>query len=262
MTTIFTNYHEQRSAFDELCKPECENRILFFEGESGSGKTALLRDCKSRISDDIEHIAFDCKTKTVTISEFFSRSVGKIGWEGLSEFRESVSSLSKGLTINVQDIEQKGDQNSIDIALRAESEKERENRQTMLTDAWFHDVRNLDNQLLVIVDTFENSGIDTCNWFSGPFLARIPDTPQMRVLIAGQKTPDPNNIEWGDSCKHYQLLGVLDALEWMPVVEAMGRYIDVKDPMTWLAGVCYALKGHPGTIIKTIEGLPLKREVT
>lgn len=262
MPIIFADYHEQRSAFDELCKPECDNPILFFEGESGSGKTALLRECISHISGDIKPLAFDCKTRTITISEIFSRSVHMIGWEGLSEFRKSVSSFSKGLTISVHDIAQTGDQNSIDLALRAESEKERENRQTLLTDAWFRDLRNLDSRLLVIVDTFENSGNETFNWFCGPFLARVPGTPQLRVLIAGQETPDLNNIEWGDYSKHYQLLGVLDALDWMPVVEAMGRYIDVENPMNWLAGVCHALEGRPEAIIKIIEGLPLKREIT
>ncbi len=258
MAIIFADYQEQRSAFYELCKPTCNKPILFFEGESGSGKTSLLRECMSQILADIKHITFDCKT-TISISEFFSRSVRKVGWEGLSEFRKSVLNLSKGLSINVHDIKQKGNQNTIDVALRAEDEKEREQRQTLLTDAWFRDVRNLDNSLLVIVDTFEKSISEMSNWFCGPFLARIPDTPQMRVLVAGQKTPDINNIEWGDSCNRHQLLGISDAHEWMPVVEAMGCYINMDDPLTWLAGVCYAMKGKPSEIIKIIETLP-KRE--
>ncbi|TVL97155.1 MAG: hypothetical protein CV087_22735 [Candidatus Brocadia sp. WS118] len=256
MENVFVDYREQRVAFDELCKPSCTNPILFFEGESGSGKTALLLDCMNRIPKTIEYIAFNCKSGTISISEIFSRSVHKLGWAGLSEFRESVLSLSKGLTINIQDIKQKGDQNTINIALRAESEEERESRQTMLTDAWFRDVRNLNNQLLVIVDTFEKSNSETSNWICGPFLARIPNTPLMRVLIAGQKTPDMKNIEWGNYCRHHRLLGVLDAQEWMPVVEAKGRYINVDNPMTWLAGVCHALEGRPEAIMKVIEGLP------
>jgi hypothetical protein len=258
MQSIFADYQEQRTAFEELCKQKSDNPILFFEGESGSGKTSLLRDCKNRIPDGVEHIAFDCKTRTISISEIFSRSVHRFGWKGLAEFRKSVTSLSKGMTVNVNDIKQKGNQNTIDIALRAENEGEREDRQTLLTDAWFHDVSNFENHLLVIVDTFEKAVNETANWLCGPFLARASDTPQMRVVIAGQETPDPNNIEWGDRCKHYQLLGVLDALEWMPVVEAKNRYIDVDDPISWLAGVCHATEGRPDRIIKIIESLPAK----
>lgn len=258
MPNIFADYQGQRSAFDEFCKPACKNSILFFEGESGSGKTALLRDCKSRIPNDLKPIAFDCKTGTMSISEFFSRTVDKIGWDGLSEFRKGVFSFSKGLTINVNDIKQKGNQNTIDIALRAEGEKDREDRQIMLTDSWFRDVRQLDTRLLVIIDTFEKSSSEISNWLCGPFLARIPETPQMRVLLAGQKTPDPNNIEWGDCCKHLPLLGIIDAHEWLPVVEAMGRNIEMDNPIDWLAGVCHALKGRPEAILKVIESLPLK----
>jgi hypothetical protein len=258
MATVIADYKEQRSAFDALCAPVCENRILFFEGESGSGKTILLRDCQRRIPAEVQHIGFECKGRTISVAEIFSRSVRRLGWEGLSEFRESVSTLSKGLTVNVHDIEQRGDQNTIDMVLRAESEDEKKNRQTMLTEAWFRDVRKRDDALLIIVDTFEQAGSALNDWFCGPFLARIPETPQARVLVAGQKIPEPNNIEWGDCCQHYQLLGVDDAQEWMPVVEAMNRYINVPnlDPMSWLAGVCHALEGRPDAIKKVIENLP------
>ena len=93
MENIFADYREQRSAFDELCKLKCDHPILFFEGESGSGKTALLRDCMNRIPDGIEHIGFNCNNRTISISEIFSRTVNKFGLEGLSEFRKNVSSL-------------------------------------------------------------------------------------------------------------------------------------------------------------------------
>ncbi len=33
MNTVFADYQEQRSAFDELCKPTCEQSILLFEAE-------------------------------------------------------------------------------------------------------------------------------------------------------------------------------------------------------------------------------------
>jgi hypothetical protein len=265
MSTVLADYKVQRSDFDELCKPVSKKSILFFEGESGCGKTTLLLDCMRHIPDDMKHIAFDCKGRTTSISEFFSRSLQQLGWEGLSEFRNSISSLSKDLTINIHDIKQKGDQNTIDIALRAESEDEKRNRRTILTEAWFRDVRKLDSRLLIIVDTFEQAGSDLIKWFCGPFLARVPDASLMRVLVAGQKTPEHNNIEWGDCCQHHRLLGISDAQEWMPVVEAMGRFIEEDTskgitPIGWLSGVCHALKGRPDAIIKVIEDLPCKKE--
>ena len=255
--SIIADYKEQRSAFDELCNPACENKILIFEGESGCGKTSLLHDCLNRIPDEMTHISFDGKETTFSVSEIFSRSVCKFGWTGLSEFRESVLSLSNKTTVNIQDIKQKGDKNTINLALRAEREEDKKYRQTLLTEAWFSDVGKLDSKLLVIFDTFEKAGSDVINWFSGPFLSRVPDTPQIRVLIAGQKTPE-HTIVWDNCCKHYNLLGVSDANEWMPVVDAMERCINVENPIDWLAGVCYTTKGSPEAIIKIIETLPLK----
>jgi len=191
MTTKFADYQEQRAAFDDLCKPQCDKPILFFEGESGLGKTALLRDCKNRIPEGVKNISFDCKNTTISISEIFSRSVHRFGQVGLSEFGKSLSSLSR-LNINVADIKQLGDQNTIDIALRAENEAERETRRTLLTNSWFRDLQKLEDQLLVIFDTFEKAGLQIASWLCGPFLARVSDTPRMRVAIAGQRTPDLN----------------------------------------------------------------------
>ena len=205
-------------------------------------------------------IPFDCQASAITIPEIFSRTVNKLGWEGLSKFRERVLSLSHDVSVNVRDLKQKGDHNKIEIALNAEGVEDRENRRAILTEAWFRDVKNLPKRLLIIVDTFEKANSEVAEWICSSFLARVPDTPQLRVLIAGQKTPEQHNIEWGDCCQHHRLSGIKEAHEWIPVVEAMERHIDYHDPIVYLAGICHAFEGKPSEIIKAIERMPVKKE--
>jgi hypothetical protein len=70
--------------------------------------------------------------------------------------------------------------------------------------------------------------------------------------------PDAHNIEWGHCCAHHELFGVREAEHWLPVVEAMGRYIPVDPPEKFIAIVCQALNGAPKDIMQIIEGLPRK----
>ncbi len=177
MIEILADYQRESLAFDELCKPTAKQFILFYEAGSGYGKTALLRNCSRRIPGDMMQIAFNCKERAITIAEFFSRTVNKLGWEGLSEFNERVLSLYRDVSVNVHDLVQKGDLNRIEIALSAESKEDRENRRTMLTEAWFRDVKNLQNRLLIMVDTFENANSEVAEWVCGSFLPRVPEHP-------------------------------------------------------------------------------------
>ena len=151
--------------------------------------------------------------------------------------------------------------NHISVALRVENLFDREERRTALTETWFSDLLHYDMPLLVAFDSFERAVPDVQDWIAGPFLARAADAENLRVLIAGQQVPDANSIDWGGCCAHHGLYGVPEAVDWLPVVEALGRRIPVENPLDWLAGVCHALKGAPNDIMQVLEGLPEKEGV-
>jgi hypothetical protein len=151
----------------------------------------------------------------------------------------------------------RGDSNSIRVALQAESPADQEHRRAALTDAWFQDLRAFDHPVLMVLDTYEQATDAVTGWIDGPFLSRVAQARPLRVLLAGQKVPDINNIEWGHCCASHELLGVPDAEYWWPIVEAMNRRIDdVDDPKSWLVGVCHSFRGRPKEIMQIIEGLP------
>lgn len=259
MSTPFADYKNERQAFDTLLTPQCQKQILMFCGESGSGKTSLLRHCLSRIPNSIARVPIEFRGSAVSVAEIFYRSGGFLKWKHLPNFTEQVADLQGTPKVQINDNWIGGINNHISVALQGDSQDARESHRAVLTEAWFDDLKNFDQTVLFALDTYEKATTEVQEWISGPFLARASQSNLVRVLVAGQKIPDENNIEWGSSCETWHLYGVPEAEHWLPVVEEMRRYIDpnkVGNPKAWLAGVCFALKGHPGEIMKIIERLP------
>jgi hypothetical protein len=257
MSPKFANYHQERAAFKRLFAKECLERILLLKGESGSGKTSLLRSCVREGSLAEQSVSIELRSTSVNISEIFSRTAAKIGWENLREFSRCVQELSGKASpqINLSSVTQHGEQNSLRVALTVESLSQREYHQTLLTDAWFADIETIGDSLVMVFDTYEKAPQEVRNWLSGPFLSRAANCALVRVAIAGQEVPDVG-IEWDTCHVLHGLYGVAEASEWLPVVTALGKRVPLEPAHTWLAGICHALNGRPSEIMKIIEGLP------
>lgn len=256
-TPILADYNEPRAAFRALLEPECDNRILFFSGASGSGKTTLVSACLSDLPSCVASIPIQMRGNATPIPEIFSRVGERRGWEAMPHFIDTLRSIPK---VDIDANRLIGINNQINVALSVPTE-DRYQRTADLTNAWFADLRAQEYTYLIAIDTYESAIPEVRDWLAGPFLARTAVTPALRVLVAGQIVPDPQNIEWGSCCIHHELYGVPDARHWFPVIELMGRYIPVEHPEVWLAGVCHALKGAPKDIMQVIENLP-RKEVT
>jgi hypothetical protein len=261
MTTPIANYEAPRKAFDALLAAECAARILLLRGESGSGKTTVMTHCCSRIPAGVAHVPVQLRGTVVNVAEIFYRVGMTLGWSALPRFMDRVAaSLTDGSArVAIENNQLEGMNNRISVVLNSESESKREERRSALTNALFEDLSARRGLVLMLFDTFEHAPIEVQGWLSGPFLARAVQTPCIRVVIAGQSVPDSTNIEWGPRADLHDFFGVIEAKHWMPVVSAMRRRIDVDNPVSWLAGVCHAVKGRPDAIMKIIEGLP--REV-
>lgn len=258
MTTLLANYEEHRAFFRALLADECSSRVLLFKGDGGMGKTTLLTACMAEArqrAKQIHCVPIQLRESAVNVAEIFYRLGDQIGWPHFPQFVEQVAAFQETPTVNIEKNRMLG-QNHISVALHAEQPTDRTYRQAALTDACFKDLHMLSKPLLMVLDTYEAATTDVRQWFDGPFLARAARTPLVRVLVAGRETPDPHNIEWGHCCQAQDLFGVHEAQHWLPVVAAMGRFIDVPDPHSWMAGICHALKGRPKDIMQVIENLP------
>ncbi len=251
------NYQSEQKLFADFLAAESPTRILFFRGKSGSGKTTLLKICRHRLPANYRHIGFECKDRELNTAEVFARTGDQLGWPTFPAFTRQVAALNGLPTVQVERNWQTGSNNQINVALNVPDLKDREQRRVDLTRAWFDDLRQINQPLLLMIDTYEQAPEELKKWLAGPFLARVERTPHLRVLMAGQETPDTNNIEWDHCCQACDLYGVREAHHWLPVLTALNRRLEGVDPISWLAGICYVLRDKPpAEIMKAIESLP------
>jgi energy-coupling factor transporter ATP-binding protein EcfA2 len=258
MTTLIANYEAEQKAFHSLLDPGCEDRILLFHGSSGSGKTTLLTCCRESVPKQVVSIPIQLRGSAVSVAEIFYRAGRNLSWEKLENFTDEIARLEGTPSAQVDKNWLAGINNRISIVMQVQDSGDREHRRVALTEAWFNDVAEFDHPVVMILDTYEQATTEVQEWLSGPFLSRVVQVEPVRVVVAGQSVPEKNNIEWGHCCVEHDLYGVKEAKHWLPIVKAMKRKLDVKEPLDWLGGMCVALKGNPAEIIKVIEALPVE----
>lgn len=257
MSLTFANYHTERAAFRNLFAGVCDKRILLFKGYSGSGKSSLLKACLVENSA-AKPIGIELRDSRVNVEGILRKAALSIGNEQLPCYVRCMQDIaSQKQEISVSNVVQKGESNSLTVTQNEKNQlAATEQRHAKLTEAWFADVENLDTPLVIAFDTFEHTGSEVRNWLISSFLSHAAFCNTIRVTIAGQHVPEPGIDLWGQCHALYELFGVRDASEWMPVVAALGKKVPSESPLEWMAGTCNALKGNPSEIIKIIETLP------
>jgi hypothetical protein len=248
------NYKEHRQAFSALLEKECNKPILLFKGESGTGKSTLIKHCRSQIDKDINHVLIDLRytSNFLQISEKLSEC---LDLEHSDNFNQQLDKLNQQLNINVTGNTQAGAGNMISLALNETLEhQQRTERYTALTKAWIREINNLGKQCVLFIDVYEKASSEIEQWVNADLLNCVAKFKKMRVVIAGKSLPE--NPEWEHLCEFKELYGVHEAEEWMPVIKAMGRRVPIEPQLTYLAGICYALKGNPAEIAKIIKDFP------
>ena len=69
MTTLLADYDRELQAFQALLAPDCRERILFFHGESGCGKTTLLSACLEQVPQTIPCDPIPLRGSAVGVAE-------------------------------------------------------------------------------------------------------------------------------------------------------------------------------------------------
>lgn len=250
-STDYANYIEQRQAFLELLRPDCRNRVLLIRGKSGAGKSELIKACcGSEPVCRCGHIPIDLNS-SISAAEIFYWSGDCLGWNAFPSFTKRTDTILSDIHVNIEKNQMMGMNNKIEVALRAENLQDRNERLASLTQAWFEDMSAFNQIVLLVMDTFEKAPIELRDWISGPFLARLRNAKNIRVVIAGQETPAPNHV-WGIFCKQYELKGIHNPEHWIPVIKARGH--DIQD-LKVLNAVCRMFDGLPKKIMEMIEAM-------
>ncbi len=253
MNIPLANYETELNQFSQLLEHDGRLRILMFHGESGCGKTKLVESCMAKIPGHVHYATIQLRGGDTTAGHILYRLARRAQWARVPNLARQVASL-QGKPEASTDLRWLAEMRGhIDAILQVAEVDERRRRRTLLTDAWFADLETFSAPFLLAVDTFEKASTEVDQWLVNHFLPWIAESSQMRVLLVGQKVPQPT-VEWSHCSEARELKGIPEAEAWLPVAEAMGREVPSID---YLAGACAMADGKPDKILKFIEILPL-----
>ena len=137
-------------------------------------------------------------------------------------------------------------QNQITAALSGPDEQTREARRADLTNAFFTDLRAL-GQVLLLMDTFEKGDETVRAWLAGSFLPRAQRSPQLFVVLAGQRMPE-QALDW--ECRDVTL-GPIDPEHWLEYAQSLSIQLSID-----LIQNCWrSCNGRTDDIAKTLRSL-------
>src|ERR1700676_1483857 len=114
---VIANYERERELFKELLNPASSLRILLLHGESGIGKSYLLRSCVDLVPENVRCIPIELRGTAVSVAEIFYRLGSHIGWDELAHFRRRLSSADLRSTVEAARNVVAGIRNQLTVSL-------------------------------------------------------------------------------------------------------------------------------------------------
>jgi len=201
-------------AIVDLLAGRSRERILLFEGPSGLGKSALVRQA-----------AAYAKGLSVPVVQLDLKG-GGLDLEGI------LGQFYLDLGQNLPDFSREG--GSKTILLRK-------------------DLRGLRQPVLAIFDTYEGCvGNQTVvDWINQQFLIDVETALGLTVIVAGQRVPDYNGARWQDQARHFALKPITEIEHWEPWVKE--HHPDFQDKRVDLNTLIRATEGKPSLMSSLFE---------
>jgi hypothetical protein len=189
-------------------------RILLIEGNSGLGKSVLLRETR----------------------KYANKLNIPVAWVEL-----------KGGVLNIETILGQFD---LDLGAQLPNfSRENANKTHLLRK----DLRALRQPVLLVFDSYEavaeNQVID--DWLCQQLLNEVETALGVCVIVAGQKAPKFANAGWHDWVRHVLLQPITEIDHWRPWVER--RYPEFSDKGAHLPTVLMVAQGNPGVVSNMCE---------
>jgi TIR domain len=120
------------------------------------------------------------------------------------------------------------------------------------------DLLHVEEPLLLVFDTYEQSSEDAQKWLESQFLNRLDRAPKVVVVVGGQRVPDHTRHVWSNLAKPLPLKPIDDPSHWMEYAERRWQYPlsqQVAESLTTVTG------GNPAQLSVFVEKLALKAKV-
>jgi hypothetical protein len=201
-------------AIAELLAGRSRERILLFEGPSGLGKSALVRQATGY-----------ARTLGVPVVQLDLKG-GGLDLEGI------LGQFYLDLGQSLPDFSREG---------------------ASKTHLLRKDLRGLRQPVLVIFDTYEGCvGNQTVvDWMNQQFLIEVETALGLAVIVAGQRVPDYNGARWQDQARHFALKPITEIEHWEPWVEQ--HYPDFQKKGADLNTVMMFAQGNPAVVSSAVE---------
>lgn len=249
MKQYLANRHQQLDLFREMAAGQSRKQILLIEAESGFGKTELLKQFPVVCPDHVCCVPIDLKAaKEEGVSYLLSRVRRRVGACHFPTLDRVILQFLKGTSFEGQDIYMVGEKQQFQVILTGDPDSRRF-RLARLREAFCQDLRDLDQQVVMILDTFNEASPELETWIIG-FLAEVSETPNLRVVLAGQRVPQPT-IEWSDCCELTRLEPIDQEEDWYGYATAVRLPLEREA----IKAVVRLMKGNPQMIRNALQDL-------
>lgn len=259
---MIANYAEEQNQFRALLESDGDPRILMFQGESGSGKSHLIKHCLDQVLPSlvnegmlaggmpVAHI--DLQASGDHVQNLWVAMGSKVGWHHLPTFTKRVVGLTDSDLDGNDPVSRVYIRRFLRQIGQIQDWETRREQMQLLTDAWFMDVERFKRPLIVAVDRYEQRSNEFDLWFREEFLEGVADTDRVRVIVGGQSVPELTG-SWPGCMSLHELRGVMEAEEWLRWGSAQG--IEIQG-LEYMAGICKALEGKPNEIVQLLASFP------
>jgi len=252
MATVYVNRDKELEAFEHNIAA-LDWSLILVEGESGTGKTALLVQFEKILKRKAtSHCFVNFRNSTHTpidIVDACLRMIGRVHCAGLQEAFNAFGQVS-GIVIKDNKLTL-GAKITIDAQLNLRSEQERDFWYSQISTAFFDDLTKAPERCYVLLmDTFEQASDMVQAWVDTHLLSSIRSQRKLMVVISGQQVP-VLDVEWTDHCKRF----VLSGLE-LPYWETYAQGLRVQLPHPeWLKAWYFLFKGKPAAMVGAFAAL-------
>jgi hypothetical protein len=256
MRPIHIDRKAELDLFRDILEGRRAERILLVEAPPGRGKTLLLLEYQEITARaGMPCAALDLRLGSVGVSDVLTTMAEEWGWEQFPAFRRAVEEMLRPTAeVSVSGVVQIG-RPQVQVVLGQEDREIRRQRQRLLTDALFQDLRawlGRTGRAVLFVDTYNPGTVDPelREWLEGVFLGQVRRCEGLIVVIAGQQTPPPNVI-WETCCHRLHLRPLDDPDDWIEWVRAANLAVSREV----VAAFCHRYRGEPLDIATSLSML-------
>ena len=236
------NRTRELNIFLKMAANQHDCRIMFIEGPSGMGKTSLLTRFKQRCP--VQYVPFDCKG-VASVAAFLSLVVAELGRDRFPTFISKVKVFVQGgVDFSENDIDA---DKMVSIAINSDIDPTTQaHRLEQLQQAFFDDLSQLEDRVVITLDTYQLANEALKNWIESKWLWAVGrQLKNVVTVIAGQSVPDSvTNSVWGDECDHFKLAPIVEVTDWCQFCAEL--QFDL--PEEAIKAIALGCKGHPANV--------------